>query len=101
MFQVTDNKGFHMEFANGFKASVQWGRGNYCDNKFHPGHWGEEVPPSRDAEVAAFDPEGNMIDMPHGDQVQGYLSANEVLRFLNAVAALSFEGMVVPLLPEN
>jgi hypothetical protein len=89
MFAITDNKGFHVTFANGFRASVQWGRGNYCDNKEHRGSRGEEVPASRTAEVAAFDPSGNMIDMAHGDQVLGYLSADQVLHFLNQVSALT------------
>jgi hypothetical protein len=32
MFKITDGKGFHMQFDNGWTVSVQWGRGNYCDN---------------------------------------------------------------------
>ena len=31
-FASTMRKGFHMTFANGLTASVQWGAGNYCDN---------------------------------------------------------------------
>ena len=33
-FVSTERKGFHVTFANGLTASVQWGAGNYCDNHF-------------------------------------------------------------------
>jgi len=33
MFNITHGKGFHVEFANGRRISVQWGAGNYGDNK--------------------------------------------------------------------
>lgn len=33
-FNSIMRKGFHMTFANGLTASVQWGAGNYCDNHF-------------------------------------------------------------------
>jgi hypothetical protein len=91
MFKVTDNKGFHMTFDNGFTVSVQWGVGNYCDNKWGPGKFGGPVPDCRDAEVAAFDADGNFVTMSDGEDVKGYLSANEVLAFMNAVAGLSNE----------
>ena len=32
MFKITQGKGFHMTFANGWTVSVQWGAGNYCQN---------------------------------------------------------------------
>ena len=98
MFEITMNKGFHMKFANGFAVSVQWGVGNYCDNKWAPGRFGDAVPACPDAEVAAFDPEGNMIDLATGDQVVGYLNANEVLAFMTAVANLSADNIPEKLL---
>lgn len=30
---ITAGKGFHIRFANGRSASVQWGMGNYCDRQ--------------------------------------------------------------------
>ena len=32
MFRSTENKGFHMTFANGYTISCQFGASNYCDN---------------------------------------------------------------------
>jgi len=32
MFKVTEGKGFHMTFSNGWTISVQWGAGNYGPN---------------------------------------------------------------------
>lgn len=33
-FVSTMRKGFQMTFENGLTVSVQWGAGNYCDNRF-------------------------------------------------------------------
>lgn len=33
MFKNTAAKGFHMTFQNGYMVSVQWGAGNYCNNR--------------------------------------------------------------------
>ena len=33
MFRANSNKGFLMEFDNGFGISVQWGTSNYCSVK--------------------------------------------------------------------
>lgn len=33
MFKITEGKGFHMTFANGYTVSVQWGTRNYCENQ--------------------------------------------------------------------
>jgi hypothetical protein len=53
MFDTTDHSGFatgfHITFANGWTASVQWGYGNYCANRDKRGKF-----PSATAEIAAF-----------------------------------------------
>ena len=33
MFNITQGKGFFIEFENGYGISVQFGWGNYCANK--------------------------------------------------------------------
>ena len=33
IIQTTNNKGFYMEFENGFSISVQFGIGNYCSRR--------------------------------------------------------------------
>lgn len=86
MFVSTMCKGFHMTFENELTASVQWGYGNYCDNRFNP-QFGDYS--STTAEVAVFKggafipvskflPDGCYAD----DDVCGYLTADQVAEFL-------------------
>jgi len=97
MFYISDGKGFQITFSNRFTASVQFGEFNYCEYYF-----GLKKPKirkkgknahSRDAEVACFDKDGNLIslegyDKERVDKVIGFLTANEVLDFMNWVANL-------------
>ena len=88
-FKITRGRGFHMTFANGITASVQWGYGNYCENRFKGDDveidWNTGKPVfntpdgSDDAEVWAWRNDGPDIMR----DVLGWLSADEVLRFLN------------------
>lgn len=89
-FSISQGKGFQMTFANGWTVSVQFGYGNYCENRsydrtdFDPG-----VKPkgeSKDAEIAAWDASGTWYDFEH-DQVKGWCSADEVAAFITKVAA--------------
>lgn len=86
MFDITQNKGFHITFANGYTASVQWGQGNYCENRY--GHDGAS---SATAECAAWDRSGSYLLKEESGADYGiftYQSANDVLAFLNKVASL-------------
>jgi hypothetical protein len=85
-FAITQNKGFHLVFANGWTASVQFGAGNYCDNRHND--FGSAPKPSSTAEVACWGPNREMVDiMDSGDVVIGWQSTNDVLVFLNNVAS--------------
>ena len=95
-----------MTFANGVTASVQFGPGNYCQHHttamMESLKRGESITDiytapqkgenwkSQDAEVAAWDKDGEWIteklEMGCGDDVIGYLSAEKVLEFLNKAA---------------
>lgn len=87
MFKITDGKGFHVTFANGWTVSVQFGPGNYADNYSAPIERSEYPIAgqrgSGTAEVAAW----NSNDKWHGD-VRGYQTPADVLAFMNEVAAL-------------
>jgi hypothetical protein len=64
MFKITDNKGFHLQFANGNTISVQFGHGNYCDNRND-----EEKKQCANTEVWAWDKDGKpLFDEPLGWQ---------------------------------
>ena len=91
MFRITPRlgatetgKGFQITFSNGWTASVQWGFGRYCHTR------DEEKPKqSATAEVAAVAPNGDFISMnpEDSDTVKGWQSPDDVLAFLNWVAA--------------
>lgn len=82
MFKITDNKGFHIKFKNGWTVSVQWGAGNYGDNYNHSYFSKEPVPPSTEAEIAAWDENGNWFKFDDGDEVKGYVSPDFVVEFI-------------------
>lgn len=95
MFDITMHKGFHITFANGYTASVQWGYGNYCDNR-SIGRFDGPVPASKTAEVACWGPDGNMLNIwgeDHHEDVKGWMTADDVAEFLAQVAALNKAGV--------
>ena len=106
MFRANSNKGFLMEFDNGFGISVQWGTSNYCsvknldevfndlemkgNSKGFRNAW-----ESNTAEIAVF--KGGVgtcnIMMDVGDksadkldQVIGWLTTNDVARMIEIVS---------------
>jgi len=95
-FANSSGKGFRITFANGWSASVQFGRGNYCDN-YDKGEHGQPALPSSTAEIAAIHNDGtwySFVDRrpdvgPHAStHVEGWQTPEQVLAFLNIVAAL-------------
>lgn len=85
-FSITGQSGFHITFENGWTVSVQFGRVNYCANRYAPGEWASPVPPSRDAEVAVLTPDGEFFDLD-GGEVRGWQSPAEVLALMVETAA--------------
>ena len=88
MFKITSEKGFHLTFENRVTISVQWGFGNYCENR-----WKENVDTkkefltSKNAEVAIWDEDDMWLTKEcfldlYGEQldndVKGYVTADEV-----------------------
>lgn len=97
MFKITDAKGFHVTFANGWTLSVQFGRGNYCDNygerqqddesyEQHLRRLGKMG--SSTAEIALIQSTGELAGFPDGDAVKGQQTPEQVLDWLSYVAAL-------------
>jgi len=87
MFKITDRKGFHITFENGWTVSVQFGPGNYGGNY---DFWSSEtpniLPPSPTAEIAAWDASGKWHEFEEGDTVAGYRTPAQVLEFTNMIA---------------
>lgn len=95
-FRITNKKGFHITFENGYTVSVQFGPGNYCDNYNRGvGHDDEQCGKegSRTAECAVWGPDGQMIarfgDDEYRDTVSNRSTPAEVLALLNWAAAQS------------
>lgn len=88
MFKITKHRGFQITFENGWTVSVQFGGGMYCDN--YDMDCGKEkeinILKCRNAEIAAFDDNGEMLKFENGDTVKGYVSPNYALDFMNKIA---------------
>jgi len=95
MFKITRGKGFHLIFANGVVLSVQFGRGNYCENRDIS--WEEqdqnELLSSEDAEIAIWNKEGKYLtrradkdingECDDVDDVKGWISVSDFVKFVN------------------
>lgn len=84
MFTSTRGQGFHVAFANGWRVSVQWGPGNYCQNKAMTDAEVEAVPfpglQSTNAEVLVISGVGKY------EPVKGWMSPEDVAALLARVA---------------
>lgn len=92
-FQITNAKGFHITFENGWTISVQWGYGNYGDN--YSRHWPERTSrkfdddlQSSEAEIAAWDAKGKWYEFGENGDVLGYQTPAQVLETMNTIAGL-------------
>jgi hypothetical protein len=92
-FETTMNKGFMMQFANGFRISVQWGVLNYCTRKNdtedfnqpqNQDHW-----ESATAEIAVFNKDGEMVELTSNDVVAGWLTTDEVAKVIAICSSAS------------
>ena len=89
-FTSCQNKGFFMEFENGFRISVQWGIMNYCQRKYD-GDFNapqkEDYWESTSCEIAVFDKNNDMINIKGGDYdtVVGWLSTDQVAKVIAVV----------------
>ena len=106
-FVSTHNKGFQMTFENGFRISVQWGVGNYCQKK-DDGEYGDSMKTdfweSTSAEIAVFGKDGEFINISGyelekedgtvkkvNDVVSGWLSADTVAKCITLVQSATTE----------
>ena len=85
MFQICDGKGFQMTFENGVTLSVQFGPGNYCENRSTEDF---SVPrktslwKSKDAEIAILLPNGEFYQIHEYDQVAGWQTVEDVCEWI-------------------
>ena len=94
-FVSTHNKGFQMTFENGFRISVQWGIGNYCQRK-EDGEYGESMKTefweSNSAEIAVFNKDREFIEITnYPDVVAGWLNTDKVAKVITIVQSATTE----------
>lgn len=89
MFEITQGKGFKITFSNGITVSVQFGYGNFCDNRDNRTMCFGEIPEkcnSSNAEIAVWDNDGRWITryfVPDlYDDVIGYVTPDEVANII-------------------
>ena len=91
-FVSTRNKGFFMEFENGFGISVQYGTENYCEKKNTTINPTDPMEHKRwdslSAEIAVFDNE-EMINISSDgvDAVIGWLGTDDVAKIIAIVSS--------------
>ena len=77
-FSVRQNEfqsGFQMTFENGWTVSVQFGKINYISDR-------ENIGDSIDAEIAAWDKDGNWYSFDGHQNVKGWVKPDEVADFI-------------------
>jgi len=82
-FAITSSKGFHVTLGNGYTLSVQFGGGNYCENRDLAIGSAKNVRTLRSAtaEIAIWPADGDMIDLG-GDTVAGWVTPGTVATVL-------------------
>ena len=96
-FRITQHKGFHMAFENGFRISVQFGPGNYCEKRD-----ADFDAPKREtrwescsAEIAVFGKDGMLKGIGGDDDVAGWLSTDQVAKVIAIVSSAKTESEMV------
>ena len=90
MFKITSGKGFHITFQNGWTVSVQWGPGNYCENRNfsvysqdadrEAGKQGSE-----NAEIMVWNHDGNSPKISSHDTVRGWVTPDSLIEVLGMI----------------
>ena len=89
--------GFQIDFENGWTVSVQFGRGNYCSNRYGTGNPFIDIPDfleSKTAEIAAWPTDSRdtgtstngWFTFEDGQEVKGWQNVDSVMEFINMVA---------------
>ena len=79
----------HPVVPNGIQAIVPLEDGYSLSIVGGPSLYGDGV---NDFEIAVFDKDNNMMDLPNGDQVQGYVTMDQILEFIESDYASQVMG---------
>lgn len=85
MFTNCYNQGVQFTFANGLTISIQWGKGNYCENRVSdfrsPFTSPREILQSIDAEIAIWNQNDEWYQFDN-EIVKGWVSTDEVAQWI-------------------
>lgn len=86
-FATPTMDGLRVTFDNGWTVSVQWGQGNYCENRDLPISKFEnhDSHPSPNAEVAIWHLDEPLHHLGAFDEVVGWLDPDRVILLMAAV----------------
>jgi len=89
-FRICNNRGIHITFKNNVTVSIQFGVGNYCENRYkdYDTHYNKPMK-SVDCELAIWDNNINEYEAQwitsrcpyvntYGDMVVGYIVADKI-----------------------
>ena len=90
-------KGFNIAFDNGLELSIQFGLGNYCENKkevkkepyddrLFQNDDDDIIVKSKTAEIAIFNGDESFTEEIFGDDVLKYKTPNELIGIMQKVA---------------
>ena len=90
MFTICGNKGFHIKFENGATLSVQFGPGNYCNQRSadYNAPSGSIQWQCENAEVAIWDKDDKWHRFTNGDYVIGFQTAEDVAKWIEVARNL-------------
>ena len=77
MIRTTGNKGFQMTFENGWTVSVQFGAGNYCENR-----WNDVFDGSRSDTKCANAECARWYKGEDMDEPTGWVTPDDVAKFI-------------------
>jgi hypothetical protein len=87
MFTNCFNEGVQMTFENGLTISIQWGTGNYCENRSFTGldlYKRREMWQSSDAEIGIWNDKNEWYNFG-SDSVKGWVKPDEVADWIYRV----------------
>lgn len=89
--------GFHITFDNGYVLSVQYGEGNYCDNKNWNGSWNtkhEELDETSTCEIAIWTVSEPALMELINDTVEGWVPISLIPLIMQDLQESKFEQVI-------
>jgi hypothetical protein len=89
MIKSTLNRGFMLTFLNGLTISVQFGSGNYCENRSltlpYEHELKQHITKSNSAEIAIWGDVSDKWLKFKSDEVKGWVHADDIAKYIHYV----------------